>query len=71
MEGSNDKNKWETIDEQKDCPHLNGENLVHTFPIEKSKQKSFKYLRFHQAGPTWRNDYCFDINCIEFYGELI
>ena len=42
MEGSNDKSKWETIDEQKDRSYLNGRILVQHFLLKKSKKKKKK-----------------------------
>ena len=71
FEGSNDNKTWTTLDEETNCPYLNGSNFVHTFPIKNEKNESFKYLRIYQTGQTWQNDHNLLINCIELYGRLI
>lgn len=70
IEGSNDNNKFEIIDEQRDCPLLNGISITHTFDIENPQNKSFKFLRIRSIMPDWHNTNNLDIDSIEFYGGL-
>ena len=44
IEGSNDNHDWTILDKQKDCPLLNGMNLVHTFSIENPEEKDFRFI---------------------------
>lgn len=73
IEGSNDKTNWEQLDEQKDCPYLNGQYLVHTFDISKRIEKPFRYIQMKQTGGNWQGNsvYYFTLGSIEFYGQLI
>ena len=74
IEGSEDGKNWIKIDEQVNCPYLNGPNIVHTFPIQKEKfeGKAFKFIRMHHTDKSWGNfDSIIDICSIEFYGKLI
>ena len=50
IEGSNDKEKWIPIDEQKDWAHLNGKSRVHAFQISESNQKPFKFIKMRLTG---------------------
>lgn len=70
IEGSNDNNKFEILDEQRDCPFLNGSSITHTFDIENPQNKSFRFLRIRSIMPDWNNTNNLDINSIEFYGGL-
>lgn len=36
IEGSNDNKEFEALDEQRNCPFLNGKSLVHTFNVQKA-----------------------------------
>lgn len=69
VEGSNDKNVWETIDEQKNCSSLNGSNCVCSFDTCNSTS-AFRYIRLRQTGLNWRNRHYLKFNAIEFYGEI-
>lgn len=71
VEGSNDKNDWEIIDEHNNNASLNGENLVQTFSINESKRKQFRFIRMRLTGENWSSTNCLDINAIEFYGRYI
>ncbi|KAK8857516.1 hypothetical protein M9Y10_015921 [Tritrichomonas musculus] len=73
IEGSNDRSNWRKIDEQSDCPYLNGIYVVHTFPIYKQEGEddAFKYVRIRQTGPNWHNRYYLEMCSIEFYGQII
>lgn len=71
IEGSNDNQEWEILDQQKDCSLLNGMNLVHTFPIDNQDNKNFRFIRMRQTMHNWIFSYCLCIDSIEFYGTLI
>lgn len=70
VEGSNDSNEWEIIDEQKENSDLRGRNLVHTYHVHNKNDNSFKFIRIRQTGQNWYNNYYFGLNCIEFYGQI-
>ena len=72
IEGSNDKENWTILDEQKNCSYLNGSNNVHSFQIDKQEknEQEFEYLRIRQTGTNWYGDYYFYICSIEFYGKI-
>ena len=73
LEGSNDKTNWKVLDEQKDCSHLNGQYLVHTFDIQAKVTLPFRYIRMKQTGPNWQENkyHYFVLGSMEFYGNLI
>ena len=71
IEGSNDNIEWKVIDVQNNCSFLKGSNLVHTFEIQNPDSLEFRYLRMKITGPDWCDCVHLNINCIEFYGELI
>lgn len=79
MEGSEDNDKWVTLDSQNNNNYLKGKLRVHSFPIsyenESNKERSFKYIRIQQTGPNWYSDQnqCnyLQMTAIEFYGKLI
>lgn len=71
IEGSLDNKEWQVIDEQNDCSFLRGSSFVHTFSIQNSASQEFRFLRMRITGPDWCNCVHLNINCIEFYGELI
>lgn len=71
IECSNDNDEWTVIDEQNDCSFLKGSNLVHTFEVKNNDLIEFRYIRMRITGHDWCNCTHLDINCIEFYGELI
>lgn len=71
VEGSNDNNNWEIIDNQENSPYLKENDAKHTFAVQKEKLKEFKLVRIRQTGPTHRNDDVFLIDSVEFYGEFI
>lgn len=71
IEGSNDKNSWEILDEQKDCPHLNGNNVSHTFIIKNEKADDFQYIRIRQTGTNWNGSNHLGMNSFELFGTLL
>lgn len=70
IEGSNDNSNWEKIDEQQNCPYLNGSYLSHSFPIQNENQKEFKFIQMKLTGPNWRNDNYLCIIRFELFGNL-
>lgn len=75
IEGSEDFNLWDKIDEQKDCIYMKGEsspdNHVHTFIVQNQNHKPFKFIKITQTDKNWGSDTDFIINCIELYGSLV
>lgn len=71
IEGSNDCSNWEIIDKNQNCSLMNGNSVTHTFNIDESHHKKFKYLQIRQTGPNWENTNYLMIESIEFYGFLI
>lgn len=71
IEGSNDNEHWNIINEQDCCSRLNGKNLVHAFMIKNPNSKRFKYLRMRQTGPNWANCNFLAIDSFEIFGTLI
>lgn len=75
IEGSNDNGDWEQLDQQQNTDVLNGPNIIHTFPIQNSKNTKFKFIRMRQTDINWNPSDCaknhFVLNNIEFYGNLI
>ena len=73
LEGSKDGQDWRILDEQKNNSSLRGTSKVQLFPIskEKNNQESFEYIRIRQTGPNCLNANYFELNSVEFYGQLI
>ncbi len=71
IEGSQDNNSWETLDEQKNCSYLKLGNTIHAFKIENQTSQSFRYIRLRQTDKNWYGSYYFSFRYIEFYGKLI
>ena len=70
IEGSNDLNKWEILDNRRNEKCLD-ENDANTFKITKSNV-FYRYLRIHQTGPNTRsnNDYRLIIHSLEYFGTI-
>ena len=71
IEGSNDENSWEIIDEQMNNHTLNYPKIVHTFAFQNLESKKFRYLRMRQTDVNWGNNKRLCINAIELFGCLI
>lgn len=71
IEGSNDNTNWIILDEQKNCPYLNGCNVTHLFSVTNSRNDSFRYLRMRLTASNWNNCHCLRIDSFEIYGNLI
>lgn len=74
IEGSNDKNKWEVLDDENNSPFLNGSYFVHLFSIENDYPDGYRYIRMRLTGTNWfKNDdsnYMM-LDSFELYGQLI
>lgn len=71
IEASNDSERWEQIDEQKDCEGLNGRYLSETFKIKNDDNREFRYIRMRQTGPSWAGSNYLTIDSFELYGSLV
>lgn len=67
IEISNDGRTWQTIDEHRDCPTLNGSCITGTFSVKPNNYS--RYVRLHQTGEPWGGHYLW-FHYIEFYGYL-
>lgn len=70
IEGSNDNNSWEIIDERNDCSGLNGEHVAHTLTIDK-KSKDYQYIRMKLTGPNWNGSNHLGMESFELFGTYI
>lgn len=73
IEGSNDNNKWITIDEERECQYLKGTDTskTHTFKINNDNNTKFRYIRMKLIDKNWSNNYYLFIDSFEIYGNLI
>lgn len=71
IEGSNDNESWEVIDQQSECASLNGISYVHKFHVRNKMPNEFRYIRMKEIGPNWIGTYSLALNSIEFFGNLI
>lgn len=71
IEGSNDKENWVIIDEQRESGVLNRRDQIHTFVIKNQNSKDFRYLRMRQTTLNWVGNHQLCMGSIEFYGTLI
>lgn len=70
IEGSNDNDSWEVLDEQNNCAFLNGKGLVHTFTLNHQNENEFKFIRMRLTGTDWYGCNFFIIDSFELYGRL-
>lgn len=71
IEGSNDDESWEILDEENDCEILRGANIIHTFQMNKQNSNEFRFIRMRITGQSWGNNGCFTISKFELHGTLI
>lgn len=71
IECSNDNERWEVLDEENNCSHLNGPSMVHTFKIKNQTPDEFRYIQIRQTGPDWAGSNFLVIESFEIYGQLI
>lgn len=72
IEGSNDQNSWEILDEENNCNLLQGKDKsrTHTFQIKKNNDRKYRYIRMKQT-ENWANYNNLFIDSFEIYGEYI
>lgn len=71
IEGSNNDKEWEILDDEKNCPILNGSNVVHTFSMKYQSMKEFRFVRMRLTGKTWNNNDILSISSFELHGSII
>lgn len=71
IEVSKDKIHWITIDEHRNDPTLNGPRIISNFKIQQKQTEFYQYVRLHQTGKNWRNDYFMVFYSLEMYGKLL
>ena len=71
IEGSSDGNSWDKLDEQSNCSVMNGQRIVHTFPINTQNGKEYRFIRIRQTDKNWGNNNYLDLSAFEFHGTLI
>ena len=73
IEGKNEEgsDKWEAIDERNNEEKMKGNGITHTFPIQNSKEKAFRYIRMRSTGIDWDNSNYLAFNAIEFYSHFL
>ena len=72
IEGSNDGEKWEILDSQRDSSALTSSNAEVTFEMKNKPHNDeyYRYLRIHQTGQNNNNDYRMIISSIEYFGSI-
>ena len=72
--GSNDKNTWDIIDEEKNATILNCPNPEAIFDIDPKNKKFYKYFKFQMIENFIKKNTPLKkeltINCIEFFGDI-
>lgn len=71
IQGSNDKNQWDIIDEINECYQLNTYNRTYTFAVQKQIETEYRYIRLYQTNTAWNNQWYLALNAIEFYGNIL
>ena len=69
VEGSNDDQTWETLDEQTDNELLHGPLREEVFKCKETQE--YKYIRISGTGKNWYGSMCLPINRVEFFGRLV
>ena len=72
IEGSNNGEKWEILDSQRDSSALTSSNAEVTFEMKNKPHNDeyYRYLRIHQTGQNNCNDYRMIISSIEYFGSI-
>lgn len=71
VEGSNDNNQWDPLDERINCNIFNQNHIVHTFDIQNQNRFYYQFIRIRQIGPNSDGNHHFIINAFEMYGHII
>lgn len=69
VEVSNDKKKWDIVDQHNNDSSLRGKSLIVTFKT-KEMASFYRYIRIRQTGKSWNDSYETVIYYLEFYGKL-
>lgn len=72
IEVSKDGQKWQTIDEEKNCQFLRGNKKTHTFNVKSSNGKEVRFVRMRLTDQNWQGDgnNCLVIESFELFGSL-
>lgn len=72
IDGSNDDENWEVINQQNNNSALNGKNKQRRFECEKNNNY-YRYIRYKQDD-SWDSDnrykYAIYLSCIELFGSI-
>ena len=72
LEGSNDNEHWEEIDNRSNDSSLNGNRYSSSFEAQQKRNEFYRFIRLRQTGIAWcpQSDNRFEIRYIEFFGFL-
>lgn len=73
VEGSNDRMKWSELDSHSKDTSLWSKEKICTFAVQKNAEQSehcFRFIRLRMTGKSMNNDFCLEIQNIEFFGKL-
>ncbi|OHT15492.1 F5/8 type C domain containing protein [Tritrichomonas foetus] len=68
IEGSNDKQKWKTLDQHDNCDDLHGLYKIQSYDV--SSKHSFRYIRLRQTGPGYDKTHYLTLCSFEIFGSL-
>jgi hypothetical protein len=68
FEGSNDDSEWTTLDTQRDCESISGNDKAAFFAV--STAQSFRFFRIFTSGPNSSGCHYFSMQQIELFGHL-
>lgn len=79
LQGSDDNNNWEIIDERKNDESLNGEHKEKLFICNKNNNKAYRYIRYLQdecwsdkkVAGDYYNLYNIYITYFQLYGDVV
>ena len=71
IECSNDNIQWEILDEQIDCPSLNGKRITCSFKLKNHIKNEYRYFRMRNIGQDWYGANYLTIEAFEIYGKLV
>lgn len=69
VSNTGNKNDWKTIDLRVNASCVSKANQSYNYTIEKSN-KSYRFIRLKQTGPTSGRCYDLAISCLEYFGTL-
>ncbi|KAK8875937.1 hypothetical protein M9Y10_006115 [Tritrichomonas musculus] len=71
IEGSNDNEVFDKLDEHINCNLMNSRGAVQTFPIKTNKDKEYKFIRIRQTDKAQQGSDYLNLSCFELHGKLI